>query len=440
MDDPVFLGFIAIVCALFLTLMGIPVAVGLGLTGLGGLWIVGGDILVTTTLETLPHEALNQYSFVVIPMFVLMGVVASYARITNDIYDACYRFMSRIKGSLYMVTVMSSAGFATISGSTIVSAAVFTRLALPEMIRYGYNPGLGAGCIAAAGTFATLIPPSIMMLIYALLTGESIGRLFIAGAVPGFMTAAVYLLLLWIMMRAKPDLAPPVDKRFSWSEKREALSRVGPFAVLAVLVIGGIYSGLVFPSSAGAVGAIGAFACAYWRNIRKPSQVMTCLRETSETATAIFLVLIGGLIFSRYLVFSGFVTDAVDLITTSGIEPWQVLLTIIIGNLILGMFIDTVSITVVTVPFIHPIIVGLGYDPIWFGVLLIKLIEISAITPPVGLNLFAVMAAAKSAVETGALYRGVIPFLIIELIILTLLTLFPEITLWLPNLVLGDGG
>lgn len=436
-DDPILIGGLMVGCALLLTLIGLSVAVALGLTGLTGLWLVGGENLVVTTLETLPHEALSQYSFVIIPMFILMGVVAGYAHITNDIYDACYRFMSRVKGSLYMVTVISSAGFATISGSTVVSAAVFTRLALPQMIRYGYNTGLGAGCIAAAGTFATLIPPSIMMVIYALLTGESVGRLFLAGVIPGALTAVVYLLALWLMVKAKPDLAPTIDRSFTWAEKRESLSRIGPFVALTVLVLGGIYSGLVYPTSAGAVGAVGAIVIAYGRNMKKPGQLATCLRETIETATALFLVLLGGLIFTRYLVFSGFITDSVDAIGNSGVAPWMVLLAIIVGNLILGMFIDTISITVVTVPFVYPLIVGLGYDPIWFGILLIKLIEISAITPPVGLNLFAVQAAAPSLVKTAELYRGIVPFVVLELVLLAMLAAFPEITLWLPDMVFG---
>ncbi len=436
--DPLTLGLLALGAALLGTMIGVPVAISLGLTGLVGLWGVGGFTLVTTTLETLPHDALSDYSFVVIPMFILMGVLASHAKVTNDIYEACYRFMAHVKGSLYMVTVISSAGFATISGSTIVSSAVFTRLALPEMIRFGYNPGLSAGCIAAAGTFATLIPPSIMMVIYALLTGESIGRLLIAGAIPGFLTAAVYLAALWGLVRMRPQLSSPLEKRFTWPERRQSLTKVGPFVILSVVVIGGIYTGLIFPSSAGAVGAVGALALAVWRGVAQPGKIQACLNDTASTATALFLVLLGGLLFSRYLVFSGFIFDAVDFITESGIEPWQVLLLIILGNLILGMFIDTVSITVVTVPFIHPIIVGLGYDPIWFGILLIKLVEISAITPPVGLNLFAVMAASDGKVETGDLFRGVLPFLLLELLVLLALLLVPDLSLWLPRLVLGS--
>ncbi len=431
-------GVLAILSALVLTISGVPVAAALGLVGIFGLWQVGGSVLAEATIKTLPYTALNQFSFVVIPMFVLMGVLANRARITHDLYEACYRMMSRVRGALFMVTVLSSAGFATISGSTIVSAAVFTRLGLPQMTRYGYHQGIGAGLIAAAGTFASLIPPSIMMVIYALLTGESIGRLFVAGAIPGILTAAAYLVSIFVMVRMRPDIAPPVDTHFTWAEKRASLARIGPFMALALLVVGGIYSGLIFPSSAGALGAMGALAIAWWRGVGRFRDIRESLQETALVATSIFMVLIGGLIFSRYLVFSGFITDVVDLITESGIEPWQVLLAVVVVNLILGMFIDTVSIVVVTVPFVHPIMVELGYDAIWFGVILIKLIEISAITPPIGLNLFAVMASARTVISAGQLYRGVLPFLLVEFLVLALLLVFPAISLWLPELVYGS--
>jgi len=436
--DPLMTGGIAVGCVLFLTLTGVPVSVALGLAGIVGLWLVGGEPLVTATIEKLPFDSLAQFSFVVIPMFVLMGVLASRAKITEDLYDACYRFLSHVRGSLLIVSVMASAGFAAISGSTIVNAAVFTRLALPQMIRYRYDPGLGAGCIAAAGTFAALIPPSIMMVIYALLTQVSIGRLLIAGVVPGILTALAYVIGILVIVRVRPDVAPVPDERFSWRQKLESLRRVGPFVLLAALVLGGIYTGVMFPSSAGAVGAIGAYVIAAYRGFGRASDVSACLRDTAVTTAALFMVLIGGLIFARYLVFSGFVTDLVSLITESGIAPYQVILAIIVMNLILGMFMDTVSVVVVTVPFLFPIVVGLGYDPIWFGIILIKLVEISAITPPVGLNLFAVMAAVKGQITTRQLYAGVGPFLMIEFVILAILVIFPEISLWLPNTMFGN--
>lgn len=435
--DSIIMGIGAVGTALVLTLIGVPVAVALGLIGFGGLYLVGGPILLTSAAETLAYNALNQYSFAVIPTFILMGILANRAQITGDLYEAFYRIMSRVRGSLYLVTILSSAGFAAISGSTIVSAAVFTKLSLPQMSRFGYDRGIGAGCIAAAGTFASLIPPSIMMVIYALLTGESIGRLFVAGVVPGVLTALAYLVFVLILVRVKPSVAPRVDRVFSRQEKLQSLGRIGPFLVLSAIVIGGIYSGLMFPSAAGAVGAAGALGIAIWRRAGSPREIRDALEETAVSSGTIFLVLIGGLVFARFLVYSGFISDLVDVIGESGIAPWQVLVAVILFNLVLGMFIDTVSITVVTVPFLHPIMVELGYDPIWFGILLIKLIEISAISPPIGLNLFAVLASARSEITSGELFRGVIPFLCVEFVLLGLIVIFPTISLWLPNMVYG---
>jgi len=436
--ESIAIGVSAIGIALLLTLLGVPVAVALGLVGFGGLYMVGGPVLLTSAADTLAYNALNQYSFAVIPTFILMGILANRAAITNDLYEAFYRILSRVRGSLYLVTILSSAGFATISGSTIVSAAVFTKLSLPQMTRFGYDKGIAAGCIAAAGTFASLIPPSIMMVIYALLTGESIGRLFVAGVVPGVLTAVVYLIFIVGLVRLKPSIAPKVDRIFSGKEKLQSIRRIGPFLVLSTIVIGGIYSGLMFPSAAGAVGAAGALGIAIWRGVGSPKEIRDSLVETAVSTGTIFLVLIGGLLFARFLVYSGFITDVVEVISKSQIEPWQVLVAVILFNLVLGMFIDTVSITVVTVPFLHPIMVELGYDPIWFGILLIKLIEISAISPPVGLNLFAVMASARSEITSADLFRGVVPFLCVELALLVLIIVFPTISLWLPNLVYGQ--
>jgi tripartite ATP-independent transporter DctM subunit len=431
------LGGLAIGVALVLTLIGVPVASALGLVGLAGLFMVGGQTLLASSAETLVYNALNQYSFIVIPTFMLMGILAHRAGVTSDLYEAFYRILARVRGSLFIVTILSSAGFATISGSTVVSAAVFTRLALPQMKRFNYDSGVGAGCIAAAGTFASLIPPSMMMVIYALLTGESIGRLFVAGVIPGIFTAIAYVVFVFILVRVRPAVAPEMGRAFSTQEKLTALTRTGPFLVLAAIVVGGIYSGLVAPTAAGAIGALGALGIAVWRGVGKPKMIREALEETAVSSGTIFLVLIGGLLFARFLVYSGFISELVDAISASGIAPWQVLLAVVIANLILGMFMDTVSITVVTVPFLHPIMVGLGYDPIWFGIVLIKLIEISAITPPVGLNLFAVMASARTEITTRELFRGVIPFICVELVLLTIIIALPKLSLWLPEQIYG---
>lgn len=435
--DALLLGVVAILAMLALVGLGIPVAFSMGLVAAAGLLHVGGAPMLVTTLKTLPYSVSAEYAFIVIPMFVLMGAVASVSGVTADLYNAFYRLFSRARGSLYMVTTLSSAGFAAISGSTIVNAAVFTKIALPQMLRFGYDRKLSAGCIAAAGTFAALIPPSIMMVVYSLLTGELIGRLFIAGIIPGLFTAAAYLVGIYVMVRVRPELAPPVTDAFARQEKLESLGRVWPFALLATVILGGIYSGAIFPSSAGAVGAIGAILIALVKQRLTGASLAACLRETAITTSVLFLLIVAGLMFARLLVFSGFIAEAIGFINDLNWNRYVVLSIIIIMYLILGMFIDTVSVTVVTIPFVFPIIVNLGFDPIWFGIIVIKMIEISAITPPVGLNLYAVISSSDKAIQATDLFYGVVPFIVIEIIVLLILIALPGISLWLPNRMMG---
>lgn len=442
MISPLLIGGACVGGMLVLIALGVPVAFAISLVAIAGLWYVGGERLLMATLEGLPYEFASQYGFVVIPMFILMGALAEQAKITQDFYTFFYRLVGRVRGGLLMVTILSSAGFAAISGSTMVNAVVFTRIALPQMIRFGYDRALSAGCIAAAGTFAALIPPSIMMVIYALLTNESIGALLIAGILPGILTAVAYLVGVWIITRLRPHLAPMPDVRFTVREKLESFAAVGPFILLAFIVIGGIYSGVMFPSSAGAMGAAGAFVLLVGRAIVTRTGigwrgVGGAIRSTAGTTAVLFLVIIAGLLLSRAFVYSGFVDEIVFAIEDSGLSPYGVLFIIVVMYLILGCFMDTVSMTVVTVPFIHPIIVSLGFDPIWFGVILVKLIEISVLTPPVGLNLFAVMSAAEGQVTSAQVFRGVLPFFLIECVMLAILIAFPAISLFLPSLMLG---
>ena len=435
LDHPVVLGGIAIAVMLALVAATVPVGFAIAIVGCAGLYWVGGTALMTTTLQGLPFELASQYAFVVIPMFILMGGFAEISRATNDLYQFFYRMLGQVRGGLLMVTTLSSAGFAAISGSTMVNAVVFTRLAFPQMVGFGYNRAISAGCIAAAGTFAALIPPSIMMVVYALLTGESIGALLVAGIVPGMMTAGAYLVAIAVFVRLKPDLAPPPPETFSFQEKLQSFWKIWPFALLAVTVIGGIYSGLMFPSSAGAVGAVGALAIVVLRRNGTIADVRAKLQEAATTTAVLFLVIIAGLILSRFLVYSGFVDEIVIGIEHLGLPPYAVLGIIVLMYLALGCFMDTVSMTVVTVPFVYPIIVDLGFDPIWFGVILIKIIEIGVLTPPVGLNLFAVISAAGGEISSTQMFRGVLPFLAVEVVVLSILIAFPEITLWLPSLM-----
>jgi tripartite ATP-independent transporter DctM subunit len=364
-----------------------------------------------------------------------MGTLASRAGIITDLYKAAFQLTSGIRGSLMMATVMAQAMFAAISGSTTVAASIFTRMALPEMIRYGYNPGVSAGCVAAAGTLAGLIPPSIAMVLFAVLTGEPIGKLLIAGILPGVMTAVGYIVGIKIMLIYRPEWAPMISERFSLKQKLQGISKAWAVFLLIGLVVGGIYTGTFPPSAAGAVGATGVLLIALSTKRLPKGALWESLIESARISAVLFLIVMAGLLFSRFLLISGFIGDLKALVVTLEMSAFVFIALVVILYLILGCFVDSVSLMIITLPFLYPISTSLGINGIWFGVLIIKLIEIAAITPPVGLNLFAVLSSGKGLVNSRQLFAGVMPFLVMEAVLLALLMGFPAIATILPELM-----
>jgi tripartite ATP-independent transporter DctM subunit len=425
-------GFAAL---LALLAFGVPVALAMGAVAIVGLWTTIGSTFLLSTVQSLPYSFASDYNFVVVPMFVLMGAIAARANIIADLYTAAYRLTSGVRGSLMMATVIAQALFAAVSGSTTVAASVFTRMALPEMLRFRYDPGVAAGSVAAAGTLAGLIPPSIAMVLYAILTGEPIGSLLIAGIVPGALTVVAYLVGIRLMLVLRPEWAPVSKDRFDWSQKLSALGSTWSILLLIAIVLGGIYGGFFPPSAAGAIGAAGALAIALGMRRLKRGDLWDSLLESARVSAVIFIIVMAGLMFSRFLVVSGFIEAFRTLIVDSNIGVWGFLAITTAIFVVLGMFVDSVSLMVLTLPFLHPIAKALGIDGVWFGVLVVKLIEIAAISPPVGLNLFAVLAASRKQVTAMQLYRGVIPFLLMDAVVLALLLAFPRLSTWLPELM-----
>jgi C4-dicarboxylate transporter DctM subunit len=435
--DPATVGYLCIAALAVGLATGVPVAVALGLAGIGGMWLGAGYPFMAGQLTSLPFAVTSNYAYAVLPLFVLMGVLAEKSGITEEVFRAADVWLRRMRGGLYQAVVVGSAVFAAISGSTIVNAVVFTRLAFPEMLRYGYNRSLSIGSIAAAGSFAAMIPPSITMVIYAIITEQSVGQLLIAGIVPGILTAAVYMLGLWLLVRFRPDLAPQIGERIALSAKLRAIKWLWPVLALIALVLGGMYLGVFPPSAAGAVGACGVFVIFLARlRGRFASPLMQALVDTATISCIVFAVLIGGLIFSRMLVVLGLIDGFVDLITAFADTPIEFLILVCVFYLILGCFLDTTSMMVVTLPFVFPVVQRLGIDPIWFGIVLVKLVEISVITPPVGMNLFAVMSAVDDRTKFSHVALGVMPFIGFEVIVLTLLVAYPELVTWLPQQML----
>lgn len=437
--DPFQVGIVSVIGLIILLGCGVPVAVSLGICGFFGLSFAVGINFALSVAQTLPYSVVANYSWAVLPLFVLMGTLAASAGLTMDLFKAANMWLSRLRGGLYLTVIVGSAGFAAASGSTVVNSVVFTRLALPEMLKYKYSRSISLGCICAAGTFAAMIPPSLTMVIYAIITEQSIGKLLLAGVIPGIISAALYAVLILSLVKIKPSLAPAIpEERFSLMEKIRSLRGVWGIALLIILVLGGIYSGLFPPSGAGAVGAFGTFIIALLKLGPKKDWLMEGLRNSAAVACTIFTILIGGLIFSRLLVITGVITEFTTFVSSKIHTAPGIMVAFSLMYIIMGCYLDTASMMIITLPFVFPVILGYGIDPIWFGIIFVKVIEISVITPPVGLNLYAVMSGAGKDANFKDLVFGVIPFIFMDLVTLAILIIFPKLSTWLPDTMLGS--
>jgi len=435
--DPILIGYASAIVLVVALLAGVPVAPAMGVIGIGGMLLGAGPAFTFAQLTGLPFAVVNNYDFAVLPMFVLMGVLAEASGITGQLFYALDLWLRRVRGGLYQAVVLGSAIFAAVSGSTIVNAVVFTRIAYPEMVRYGYDRSLSIGCIAATGSFAAMIPPSITMVIYAIMTNQSVGRLLIAGVIPGILTAIIYFIGIWLLVWFRPSLAPKISASMPLRDRMQAAIAVWPLLLLIVPVMGGLYAGLYPASAAGAVGAAGAFLVAIWKRRGIGRWLPSVLQDTAAISCTIFAILIGGLLLSRMLVVVGVIDHLVALITSVASTPLRFMILACVLYLVLGCFLDTTSMMVVTLPFLFPVVEALKIDPIWFGIILVKLIEISVVTPPVGVNLFAVLGAAGKETSVGDVVKGVMPFIALEIVVLVILIAFPELSTWLPNQMLG---
>ncbi|WP_323040034.1 TRAP transporter large permease [Gemmobacter sp.] len=431
--DPLLFAILCLVVLLVLVFIGVPVALSIFSVAIVGMVAVMGERFMLAQVKSLIFAASSNYAFAVVPMFVLMGEIAGSSRIISDLYMACYRWIGALRGGVYNATVLASAGFAAISGSTVVNAAVFTRVALPEIERLGLNRAFGVGCIAASGTLAAMIPPSLTMVLYGILTDVSIGKILVAGILPGFLTAAMLMLTVWISALMRRDLMPAKVETFTLREKTAGLVEIWPAMMLAAIIFGGIYTGTVSPSAAGTIGVAGALLIAVLKRRMTLAMLGVSVRQAVIISAALFVIILAGMLFSRLLLVSGAVIGLTDIIATSGIGYWTFIAAVIVIYFVMGMFIDPVSMMVITLPFLYPTARSLGVDPIWFGIIVVKLVEIAAITPPIGINLFAVISASGGRVTSREAFVGVLPFVAAELVVLGLLLSFPAISTYLPG-------
>lgn len=435
-----------IFCVLLL-LVAMAAGMQIGLAFLLGGFIVSAVLLGFDSSVTLLGQAayfsVASPTWAAIPLFILMGSFASSGGLARRAYNGVHALARGLPGSLMIATCISCGVFGAVSGSSIATTAIFGKMALPEMKRLRYDLRLATGCIASAGTFASMIPPSMMMVIYALFTQQSIGKLFAAGILPGILTVACYSVMLVIMVKRRPELAPEQERTDEGADTvlvrvRDSM-QMWPVFVTAFIVLGGMYTGWFTPTEAAAAGALVVLAFGWLsREFKSAGEITAAMQESANVTAMLFLINIGALFYSKVLAVTRLPSELTAMLLTWDVPAFVILLGIILIMFFLGMIMVPIGIYALTLPIIMPLLIKLGYDPIWFGVIALKLTEIGSITPPVGLNVFAMKGVIPKAMNISLedIYRGCTPFLLCEIGVLTLLVLFPEISLWIPNLLL----
>ncbi|OSQ46218.1 TRAP transporter large permease [Thalassospira alkalitolerans] len=427
-------GMIGIVALFAAILMGANVMVALGAVGAAGLATLVGVKGATAMLSTVFFDTTHSFHFSVIPLFLLMGFFAMRAGLGEDMFEATTKWLGNIKGGLAISTTMGAAAFGAASGSSVGTATVFTKLALPEMLARGYDKRLASASIAIAGTLAVMIPPSALVVVYGILTDSSIGGLLVAGVIPGVIFAVILCFATYITVLRNPALAPVIKTEATFREKIFALRLAGPLLFVIICIISGLYLGVFTPTEAGGIGAGLTFILAIVRQRGiKGLKLTDTLMDTIRTSGMIFAIIICALVFSKFLALSGVANSIGGFLIGLEVNRWVVVLIIVGIYLLLGMMMDAPALLAITLPITHPVMMKLGFDPIWFGVFVVLLVEIGAVTPPVGINCFVVQAASNGQVKLEDVFRGLLPYILAGFVMLTLLCIFPQIALYLPQ-------
>jgi C4-dicarboxylate transporter DctM subunit len=422
------IGFVALFA---LMLLRVPVGMAMGLVGVSGFaCLVNGD----AALKIIGHTSMRtvtDYTFGIIPMFLLMGAFVSNSGMSRELFRAANSFVGHFRGGLGIATIAACAGFAAISGSSVATAATFATVAYPEMRRYNYPQSFATGVIAAGGTLGAMLPPSTVLAVYGIITEQDIGKLFIAGIIPGLLAATMDMLTVVAIGRLRPDFLP-VAPRHSWKERLIGLRDVWAMLLLFIFVIGGLYGGLFTPTEAGGVGAIGALLIGVARGKLTGVEIRRSLLQAVRTAAAVLTVLIGALLFGYFLTVTQTPQKVTAFLTALGLGRYGVLALIMLMYIVLGCLMDSLAMIILTIPIIFPVIVQLGFDPIWFGVIIVMTVELGLIHPPVGMNVFVIKSVVQE-VTFSTIFRGVLPFIVTDLIRLVILIAFPILALWLPS-------
>ncbi|MDP2916800.1 MAG: TRAP transporter large permease [Dehalococcoidia bacterium] len=431
--SPIIAGIAGIVVLFILMFLNVNIGLALALVGFLGVVYLGGLNSGLSIMGISPITAATSYNMSVIPLFVLMGTFVVQSQLGSELYNATYRWVGHLPGGLAMATAGACAFFASVSGSSAATAAAVGTVSLPEMKRYRYDAALATGCVASSGTLGILIPPSMTFVIYGMLTSESIGKLLIAGVIPGILLAIMFMLLIYIFARLNPVLGPRGPKA-SIRERITALKDVWGIVALFVLVIGGIYFGIFTPTEAAGIGAFGAFLFTLGRKRLTLKKFWFAIIDAVQTTSMIMIIVIGATVFGYFLAMSKLPLEMADFVARSNLPPYIVLTGVVIVFVILGCFIEALAMLILVIPIVFPLITNSGFDPIWFGVIAVIVTQIALITPPVGVNVFVIKGIAND-VPMYTIFRGVTPYVVALVIFIVILTVFPQIALFLPNIM-----
>ncbi|MCK5723165.1 MAG: TRAP transporter large permease [Gammaproteobacteria bacterium] len=433
--DPIIVGVIGTVLVFLLLFLGMPIAFALMLVGFAGISYLASIEAALPIAARTVYEVSAYYPYTVIPLFIVMGGFAGSSGMTKDLYSAFDKWFRKLPGGLGIATIGACAGFAAVSGSSVATAATMGTVALPEMKRFNYHPRLATGTVAAGGTLGFLIPPSIGFIVYGMLTEQSIGKLLVAGMIPGLILAVAYMAIVVVWVKLNPSVAPVSPEAVSWGEKFSALLGVWEPLAIFLLVMGGIYGGLFTPTEAGAMGATVLFLVAIIKRKLNRQNLVGALLEAVRISVMVLFLVAGANVFSYFLALSTIPMKVAGWAAALEVSPYLIHTIIIIIYLFLGCFLDAISMMVLTMPVIYPVILALGFNPIWFGVIAVLMMEAGLITPPMGLNIFTVAGVAKD-VPIETIFRGVAPFLLSIFAIVILITIFPQLALFLPNMMM----
>src|SRR6187455_2630554 len=418
-----------------LAFLRLPIALSMGVVGIVGYaymrdwnWAVA-----FATAQTKIYETGRNYALTVVPLFILMGNFVTRAGMSQELYRTAYAFIGHLRGGLAMATIVGCAGFGAICGSSIATAATFAKVAYPSMKKFGYSDSLATGSIAAGGTLGILIPPSTIMIIYGIMTETSIGKLFAAGVLPGLLATALLCLAVRYITWRDPKAGPPAE-RTSWRERLSAIKDVWAVAALFIIVMGGIYGGIFTATEGAGIGAFGAFCFALFRRVLDFKTLLQVLADSARTTAMLFMILVGALVFANFVNYTTMPADLKGFVTRYEISPITVMIAICAIYVILGTAMEELSMILLTVPVFFPLVVHLGFDPVWFGIIIVVVVQIGLISPPVGMNMF-VVKSMLPGISTPTIFRGVTPFVVATIVLLALLVAFPSISLILPQLM-----